>query len=80
MRAFNGEGLEATGRLLDEGLVIMPKARALVLQYLQEQCPSERARVTDKTGWHGSGNDLVYVLPDRFIGLSSSGDEWLFSN
>ncbi|CAE6511762.1 conserved hypothetical protein [Nitrosomonas nitrosa] len=80
MRAFNGEGLEATGRLLDEGLSIMPKARTLVLQYLQEQSPDKRARVADKTGWHGTGNDLVYVLPDRFIGVSESGDEWLFSN
>lgn len=79
MRAFNGDGLGATERLLDEGLAIMPKARPLVLQYLQEQCPAERVRVTDKTGWHESVGSLVYVLPDRCMGRSG-GEQWLFSN
>lgn len=78
MRAFNGEGLEATGRLLDEGLAIMPKARPSVLQYLQEQCPTERARTTNRTGWHGVNDELVFVLPDGSIG--HSGDEWLFAD
>lgn len=78
-RAFNGEGLEATGRLLDEGLAIMPKARQLVLQYLQEQCPDDRARITDKTGWHEADDNPVFVLPDRFIGGTNNTDEWLFS-
>lgn len=77
-RAFNGDGLDATGRLLEEGLAIMPKARALVLQYLQEQCPSERVRTTNRTGWHGINDDLVFVLPDGSIGQSD--DEWLFAD
>ncbi|SFL81642.1 Uncharcterized protein, DUF927 family [Nitrosomonas nitrosa] len=77
-RAFNGDGLEATGRLLEEGLAIMPKARSLVLQYLQEQCPSERVRTTNRTGWHGINDELVFVLPDGSIGQSE--DEWLFAD
>ncbi|MXS84484.1 DUF927 domain-containing protein [Nitrosomonas sp. HPC101] len=80
MRAFNGDGMEATGRLLDDGLAVIPKARQLVLQYLQEQCPDKRASVTDKTGWHGTGDTMVYVLPNRFIGDAAASDEWLFAN
>lgn len=77
MRSFNGEGLDATGKLLSEGLTIAPKARQLVLEYLQTQSPEKRARTTSRTGWHGSGDDLVFVLPDGAIGASL--DEWLFS-
>lgn len=78
MRSFNGEGLDATGKLLSEGLNIAPKARPLVLEYLQTQSPAKRARTTSRTGWHGAGNDLVFVLPDGAIGASS--DEWIFDS
>lgn len=78
MRSFNGEGLEATGKLLSEGLNIAPKARPLVLEYLQRQRPLERARTTSRTGWHGEGDDLLFVLPDGAIGTSS--DEWIFDS
>lgn len=63
-RAFNGDGLEASGRLLSEGLTIAPKARQLVIEYLQTQNPEKRARTTNRTGWHGVNDDLVFVLPD----------------
>lgn len=78
MRSFNGEGLEATGKLLSEGLNIAPKARPLVLEYLQTQSPVKRARTTSRTGWHGQGDDLLFVLPDGAIGTSS--DEWIFDS
>ena len=78
MRSFNGEGLDATGKLLSEGLSIAPKARPLVLEYLQRQRPLERARTTSRTGWHGEGDELLFVLPDGAIGTSS--DEWLFDS
>lgn len=78
MRSFNGEGLDATGKLLSEGLNIAPKARPLVLEYLQTQSPVKRARTTSRTGWHGAGDDLVFVLPDGAIGASS--DEWIFDS
>ncbi|MBX3616834.1 DUF927 domain-containing protein [Nitrosomonas sp.] len=77
-RSFNGDGLEASGRLLSEGLTIAPKARQLVIEYLQTQNPEKRASTTNRTGWHGIGDDLVFVLPDGSIG--HSGDEWLFSD
>ena len=77
-RSFNGDGLEASGRLLSEGLTIAPKSRQLVIEYLQTQNPEKRARITNRTGWHSIGNDLVFVLPDGSIGQSD--DEWLFSD
>ncbi len=77
-RSFNGDGLEASGRLLSEGLAIAPKARQLVIEYLQTQNPEKRARTTNRTGWHGVNNDLVFVLPDGSIGQSD--DEWLFAD
>ncbi len=77
-RSFNGDGLEASGRLLSEGLTIAPKSRQLVIEYLQTQTPEKRARTTNRIGWHGSGDDLAFVLPDHSIG--SSSDEWLYSD
>jgi putative DNA primase/helicase len=77
-RSFNGDGLEASGRLLSEGLTIAPKSRQLVIEYLQTQTPTKRARTTNRTGWHGVGNDLVFVLPDGSLGQSD--DEWLFAD
>ena len=77
-RSFNGDGLEASGRLLSEGLTIAPKSRQLVIEYLQTQNPEKRARTTNRTGWHGVNNDLVFVLPDGSLGQSD--DEWLFSD
>lgn len=77
-RSFNGDGLEASGRLLSEGLAIAPKSRQLVIEYLQTQNPEKRARTTNRTGWHGVNDDLVFVLPDGSIGQSN--DEWLFSD
>ncbi|PTQ77452.1 uncharacterized protein (DUF927 family) [Nitrosomonas oligotropha] len=77
-RSFNGDGLEASGRLLSEGLTIAPKSRQLVIEYLQTQTPTKRARTTNRTGWHGVGDDLVFVLPDGSLGQSD--DEWLFAN
>lgn len=77
-RSFNGDGLEASGRLLSEGLTISPKSRQLVIEYLQTQNPEKRARTTNRIGWHGTSDDLVFVLPESSLGQSS--DEWLFSD
>ena len=71
-REFRGEGLEVAERLLDRGLSIAPKARPLLLEYLQTAKTKKRARITARTGWH----DGVFVLPDSAFG--SSGEEWLF--
>lgn len=77
-RSFNGEGLEATGLLYDAGLHIAPGGRRAVLDYLQTQNPEKRARTTSRTGWHGEGDELLFVLPDGAIGTAT--DEWLFDS
>lgn len=77
-RSFNGEGLEATGLLYDEGLYIAPGGRRAVLDYLQTQNPDKRARTTSRTGWHGEADELLFVLPDGAIGAAT--DEWLFDS
>ncbi len=77
-RSFNGEGLEATGLLYDAGLHIAPSGRRAVLDYLQTQSPEKRARTTSRTGWHGEGDELLFVLPDGAIGTAT--DEWLFDS
>lgn len=77
-RSFNGEGLDATGMLYENGLTIAPKARALVLEYLQQENPVNRVRVTNKTGWHGEGGSAVFVLPQGAIG--GAGEEWIYDN
>ncbi len=77
-RSFNGEGLEATGLLYDKGLYIAPGGRRAVLDYLQTQSPEKRARTTSRTGWHGEGDELLFVLPDDAIGAAT--DEWLFDS
>ncbi len=76
-RAFKGEGLEVVELLLDRGLDIAPKARPLILEYLQTFRTETRARTTEKTGWHETGDGgRVYVLPDRAFG--HGGEAWLY--
>jgi uncharacterized protein (DUF927 family) len=77
-RHFNGEGLEATGMLLDRGLKIAPKGRPLLLEYLMTANPKKRARVTGRTGWHDSEDGGAFVLPDRAFGRG--GEEWIFES
>jgi len=75
-RSFNGEGLEASGLLLDRGLRISPKGRPLLLEYLQTSRPRKRARHTTRTGWHDADEKAAFVLPDRAFGRG--GEEWIF--
>lgn len=71
-RDFRGEGMEVAERLLDRGLSIAPKARPLLIEYLQTAKTKKRARITSRTGWH----DGVFVLPDCAFGAGT--EEWLF--
>lgn len=77
-RSFNGEGLEATALLLDRGLSIAPKGRPLLLEYLQTASPHNRARVTNRTGWHEADEGRAFVLPDGAFG--QGGQEWIFES
>jgi len=78
MKDFCGDGLPVASALLSEGLEIMPKARPLLLEYLQTTEIKKRARTTNRTGWHGSSDGLTFVLPDASIGQSD--EEWLFND
>lgn len=77
-RSFNGEGLDATGLLYENGLTIAHKARPLVLEYLQQQQPEKRARVTNRLGWHGEGDSAVFVMPNGAVG--DADEEWIFDS
>ncbi|MEW5787257.1 MAG: DUF927 domain-containing protein [Pseudomonadota bacterium] len=74
---FRGDGAEVAGLLLDHGLNIAPRARALLAEYLQTADTTRRARITSRTGWHDGGQGGgVFVLPDAAIGAGE--EEWLF--
>jgi uncharacterized protein (DUF927 family) len=77
-RSFNGEGLEATGLLLDRGLTIAPRGRPLLLEYLQTANPKQRARVTARTGWHEADERRVFVLPE--IAFGQGEQAWIFES
>jgi hypothetical protein len=64
------KGLEASGLLFDRGLKIAPRGRPLLIEYLQTANPKQRARITNRTGWHESGEGSAFVLPDRSFGRS----------
>lgn len=74
---FKGDGAEVAGLLLDQGLNLAPRARALLVEYLQTADTPSRARITGRTGWHDSGAaGGVFVLPELAIG--GGEEEWLF--
>ena len=53
---LSGDGIELERMLRDAGLHIAPGGRQLLRQYLIEATPKARARVTNRTGWHDSGD------------------------
>lgn len=78
-RAFKGEGVEVLDRLLDSGfwLSARPAHRRAFLEYLNDNATRERARVTNRTGWHDTDAAPVFVLPDRAYGAEASGESWI---
>lgn len=77
MALFRGDGLEVAGMLLDAGLSMAPGARQKVITYLQTSRPDARARITSRTGWHGSSDGPgVFVLPETAYGPGA--DEWIY--
>ena len=65
-----GDGATLCGELASRGLSIAPdsKRRNLLLGYLATVQPAGRVTCVNRTGWHGSDHQPVYVLPDRTIG------------
>lgn len=84
MALFRGDGAEVAGLLLDRGLKLAPRARPLLVEYLQTARSPKRARITGRTGWHeATGGDdgaagAVFVLPNQAIGTGR--DEWIFDS
>jgi uncharacterized protein (DUF927 family) len=84
MQLFRGDGAEVAGLLLDRGLKIAPRARPLLIEYLQTARSNKRARITGRTGWHETASaadgkpGAVFVLPNEAIGAGR--DEWIFDS
>ncbi|MBK7416150.1 MAG: DUF927 domain-containing protein [Dechloromonas sp.] len=79
MALFRGDGAEVAGLLLDQGLRIAPRAKPHLVEYLQTASPKERARITNRTGWHDAGPEgAVFVLPDGAIGPNAG--KWIYES
>ncbi|MGH8729784.1 MAG: DUF927 domain-containing protein, partial [Burkholderiales bacterium] len=76
--ALRGEGLEALSLLMDRGFVPRAGRDRYLIEYLREQRSEKRARVTNRTGWHGDPLDAVFVLPELSIGARE--ERWLFQS
>lgn len=63
---LSGEGTEYRKALLSNGYMVPsnPERRRWLAEYLETRRPTEQARLTDRTGWHGR----VFVTPDEVIG------------
>ncbi len=76
---FRSDGFEVAGLLLDAGLRIAPKGRPALIEYLQTASPPERARVTQRTGWHDAGPEgAAFVLPGGAIGPNAG--QWIYDD
>jgi putative DNA primase/helicase len=64
MSMLAGDGNEARGVLLSEGLVFDLHDKGAILRYIAGQFPKETMRAASVTGWH----DDAFVLPDTVIG------------
>ena len=64
MRLLKGSGEELQGELLDQGVLINPKARSLLVQYLMSEHPKRRITAANRVGWDGD----TFVLPHRCLG------------
>ncbi|WP_227875315.1 DUF927 domain-containing protein [Paraburkholderia dokdonensis] len=69
MSMLAGDGNEARGVLLGEGLVFDLTDKGAILRYIAGQFPQKAMRAASVTGWH----DEAFVLPDSVIG---AGDIW----
>ncbi len=74
---LSGDGTELERTLRGAGLKVAPSGRPLLRQYLIEAAPEDRARVTDRTGWHEcQGGGAAFVLPS--VAFGQGGEAWIF--
>lgn len=64
MSMLAGDGSDALGVLMSEGLIPYFNDKKAVLRYVAEQVPSARMRAASVTGWSGD----AFVLPNTVIG------------
>ncbi|MDN7906226.1 DUF927 domain-containing protein [Burkholderia diffusa] len=64
MSMLAGDGSEARGVLLSEGLIFDLNDKNAILRYVAAQMPDARMRAASITGWSGD----AFVLPDIVIG------------
>ncbi|KWU25854.1 DUF927 domain-containing protein [Burkholderia cenocepacia] len=64
MSMLAGDGSEARGVLLSEGLIFDLNDKNAILRYVAAQMPAARMRAASITGWSGD----AFVLPDIVIG------------
>lgn len=64
MAMLAGDGSEALGVLMSEGLIPYFNDKRAVLRYVAEQVPTVRMRAASVTGWNGG----AFVLPHTVIG------------
>lgn len=64
------DGAELRAELLGQGLVIANSqhARKLLMDYIAQANPTQKARSVSRTGWHGE----VFALPDRTFGPAAA--------
>ncbi|VWD17291.1 DUF927 domain-containing protein [Burkholderia contaminans] len=66
MSMLAGDGSEARGVLLSEGLIFDLNDKNAILRYVAAQMPAARMRAASITGWSGD----AFVLPDIVIGAA----------
>jgi putative DNA primase/helicase len=64
MAMLAGDGSDALGVLMSEGLIPYFNDKKAVLRYIAEQVPNARMRAASVTGWSGD----AFVLPNTVIG------------
>ena len=70
MRKLAGDGVEYRAELLDAGYQFDTEQGRMLTRYINSR-PVEslpHLHSVDRTGWHGAGESLAYVLPDTVIG------------
>ena len=66
MALLGGDGTDVRRELLRDGVLIAPKARHRLMEYLTAIEPKRKYRAALEVGWHGG----AFVLPDQVFGAS----------
>lgn len=78
-RTLRGDGAAALEMFMDRGLVPGAGRDKFLVEFLRQVQTDRRARVVARVGWHGDGENAVYVLSDKTYG-AAPGEVWLFES